>query len=51
MIKNNEIIPSVKTGAVFQNSTVCKKQDSTFSKIWDYILKHNMVKKTKLYLQ
>ena len=22
-----------------------KKQDSTFSKIWCYILKHNMVKK------
>ena len=51
MLKNNKTIPSVKTSAIFQNSTWFKKQDSTFSKIWYYILKHNMVKKIKFYLQ
>ena len=45
MLKNNKIIPSVKTGAIFQKSIWFKKQDSTFSKIWCYIFKHNMVKK------
>ena len=45
MLKNNKIIPSVKTGAIFQKSTWFKIQDSSFSKIWCYIFKHNMVKK------
>ena len=35
----------------FENSTWLKKGDSTSSKNWYYNSKHNMVKKTKFYLQ
>ena len=59
--KKNKIIPPVTIGASFQNSTKLKKRDYTFRKneiipsdytfIWCYILKHNMVKQMRLYLQ
>ena len=33
MVKENEILPSVKIGALFHNSTWLKKRDYTFHKI------------------
>ena len=51
--KENKMLHSVKIGAtyIWKSSTWLEKGDSTFSKNWCYNSKHNMVKKTRFYLQ